>query len=165
MIRGYKAYKKGLINQFGEQHEIGQIYETDDIIYEKKGFYFCPYLEDTLRFYNGLEEDIDIAIVEGYGRIREFYDSYYDIASIASTGLRVLSVLTREEIINYALKLNELRMCKFLAGYRLSPEEIELFKNKGERVTSYIEFYQQGNQDAFVRRLNARRTNNNWKKI
>ena len=59
--RGYKAYNKGLINQFGEHHEIGHVYETDDIIYGKKGYYFCPNIEDTLRFYNGLEEEIDIA--------------------------------------------------------------------------------------------------------
>jgi len=156
MIRGYKAYYKGLINQFGEKHEIGHIYTTEEVAYEKSGFYFCPYLEDTLRFYNGLEEEIDIALVEGFGQIREFYDDYYETASFASTGLRVLSVLTREEIIRYALKLNELRLHKFIAGYRLTEPEIEIFRKKGTSVEDYIEFYQHGDKDAFVKRLNGR---------
>ena len=152
MIRGYKAYKKGLVNQFGEKHEVGKTYSTSDVIYEKQGLYFSPNLEDTLRYYNGLKEEIDIALVEGSGLVREYFDDYNETSIIAATNLKVLKILTREEIIQYALRLNELRLCRFLAGFRLNEEEIKLFENQREIVKEYINYYQRGDEDAFTRK-------------
>ena len=149
MIKGYKAYKKGLINQFGEQHEVGHTYKTDSVQYEKSGFYFCPDLEDTLRFYDGFKEPIDIAIVEGSGETREFFDEYNETTSIAATELHVLSIMTREEIISYALKLNEMRLKKFLAGFPLTEEEMVLFERKGPFYKQLIDYFQRGKKDTF----------------
>ncbi len=149
MIRGYKAYKKGLINQFGEHHEVGHTYKTDSISYEKSGFYFCPDLEDTLRFYDGFKEEIDIAIVEGSGETREFFDEYNETTSIAATELHVLSIMTREEIIEYALGLNEVRLKKFLAGFPLTEEEMQLFDQKGKFYKQLVDYFQRGDKSAF----------------
>ena len=151
-IKGYKAYYKGLINQFGEKHEVGKTYTTDEVIYEKKGLYFSPYLEDTLRYYNGLKSEIDIAMVEGSGQIREFYDDYYDTTTIAATNLKILSVMTRKEIFDYATKLNDMRLSKFIAGYRLTKEEINVLLKRGESVKNYIKYYQYNEEDAFMKK-------------
>ena len=96
MIRGYKTYKKGLINKNGEQSKIGQVYSIKNITCEKSNFCFCPRLEDVLAYHNGLEEEIDVALVEGTGQIEQFFDEYYDANTILATEFRILKVLTRE---------------------------------------------------------------------
>lgn len=160
MIRGYKAYRKGLITEFGERHEVGHIYSTLDGFYLKKAYSICPRLEDTLRFCDGLNEEIDIAIVEGFGFIHEDYDDYYETFSIFVSNIRVSKVLTREEILDYASRLSELQLCKFVAGYRLTENEINFFKTKGEKVRELLDFLRLRNQGTYVKRLNARRTKN-----
>lgn len=157
MVQGYKAYKKGLINQLGEKHEIGQVYSIPGFSHSNEGLCFSRNIEDTLRYYNGLEEELDIALVEGIGEIHEFYDDYYETTSLAPAGLRPLRVLSRTEIIDYALRLDEARMCKMIAGYRFNDGELILFEDKGEKVNDYIDFYQRGDRGAFTKRFNVGR--------
>jgi len=107
-----------------------------------------------LRYYNGLENEIEIALVEGSGEYRAFYDAYYDTETIATTEIKILKVLEREEIIKYAKTLNELRLCKFIRGYKLNEEEkIYFSENYSQLIKDYINYYQYDKKDIFVKKL------------
>ena len=56
-IIGYKAYNKGLINQFNEHFEVGKEYTIPkETKWQNSGFHFSKNMEDVLRYYNGFDE-------------------------------------------------------------------------------------------------------------
>ena len=152
-IIGYKAYNKGLTNQFGEKFEIGKEYVSNSKIkWKKQGYHFAERLEDVLRYYNGFDE-IDICLVMGYGDIHKDYDSYYDYETIVSSHLKIIRILSREEIITYAQTLSDQRLCRFVSGYKLTEDEIELLTTgRSELVQKYVRYYQYGEEDVFRRK-------------
>ena len=83
MIEGYKGFSKGLVNAYGMKFEEHRDYKVDTRDKELKygiygyGFHFAERLEDCLRYYNGFEEEIDIAKVVALGNVLESYDDYY----------------------------------------------------------------------------------------
>ena len=70
-----------------------------------------------------------------------------------SSSLKIEKVLPRKEIIDLMLKEGE--MTKFITLYKLSDEEIEYIKSKYDGsidfISRYIDYYQKGEKDAFVR--------------
>jgi hypothetical protein len=50
-MKGYKAYKKGLVCK-GFQYEEGKIFKTDKAICCSTGFHFCENPLDTLNYYD-----------------------------------------------------------------------------------------------------------------
>ena len=159
IIIGYKCFNKDLINQYGFQYEIGKTYTVSGELKfgnNGNGFHFCRNLEDTLRYYDALKNNVDICLVIGSGNIITFEDNYYGYYDMyASENISIVKKLTRNEIIMYGYNLSEPRVNRFIAGYQLTEEEKEMFKSKFNRrseVINTIEYYQEGNLDAFTKK-------------
>ena len=71
-MKGYKAYKKGLICK-GFQYEEGKIFKTDKAICCSTGFHFCENPLDTLNYYDLCESEF--TEVEALGDIDLKIDS------------------------------------------------------------------------------------------
>lgn len=160
MFNGYKCFNKGLTNRYGIKYEIGKEYHCDKEIKfgnNGHGFHVCKRLEDTLKFF---DSNIDIAYVKCYGKYDEIkdtqendYNDNYDM--YAFEYMIIEKILSREEIISYALNLNDERIKKFLMYFKLTPEEKNIFKNKykdRQHILNFIAYYQDGDKEAFTHR-------------
>ena len=156
---GYKAFNKDMTNRYGKKLEVGRIYQTTGspkFGNEGNGFHFCERLEDTLRYFNGREEEILLTKVTSFGPLASYqdeYNGYYDM--FATTIIRVDQILSRQEVIAQALVMPVPRVVRFVQGYRLTEEEIEKFKGQflGEReVEDAIAYYQEGNTKVYEER-------------
>ena len=157
-IYGYKSFDHNGKNINGAVFEPGVVYTVPGKAHfgtHGNGYHFALRLEDTLLFRENTDQrtnDYVIAYVYGDGDIVEgesgqgtFEDLY------ASTKLTVIKYLTREEILDYALKLPPNRMMRFVSYFRLNPDEITLFRGKHERVDIALDYYQLGIKNAFER--------------
>lgn len=132
-IKGYKTFDKGLVNRYGKVFIEGASYEEDvtpKFGNDGRGMHFCKRLEDTLRYFNATEEEVDIAEVTAYGDLAEGEDDYggfYDM--YATNKLRIDHVLTRDEILRMFLKMepNE-RVKRFIKYFRLDDIELSMFQ-------------------------------------
>ena len=173
MIVGYKCFNKGLINKYGIVFEVGKCYHVDgEIKFGDKGngFHMCLNLEDTLRYFDGFNEEIEICEVYGFGKVREFFDDYNEYYNLYSCEyLLVLRVLDREEIIKIMLESNYHNTIRFIQGFKLTNSELELFKrkyNNDKMIFNTIKCYQK--QDCVVNEeendlslVKIRKTSNN----
>lgn len=155
IINGFKAFNKGLINRYGFTFKEGESYSSfGEVRFKKNGFHFCRRLEDTLRYFDGFN-DIDIALVSGYGDIAVFEDDYYGYYDMfACSNIRINKVLSREEIIESMLfsNLSCDRIKRFVAGYKLNDSEIDyLLDSSDEDIIRFIKYYQMGDKDVFER--------------
>lgn len=165
-LEGYKAFKKGLFNRYGVQFKEHQDYVVDlqgeDLKYGNNGngFHFAKRLEDCLRYYNGFEEEIDIAKVVSLGDFKESFDDYYGYYDLYVTNhLYIDHVMTREEILNYIIGVNNFRVVRFIQGYKLTPLEImELLKKypNDNSIIDAIKYYQYHDDTAYVKRYRQR---------
>lgn len=153
---GYKIFNNDLTNQYGLKFEINKTYTTiGDIVFGVKGngFHFATNLEDSLRYGNLKEKNINsiISLVEGSGKIIQSNDEYYGYYDLCcASKLKILKILTREEIIEEAKNMLPQRLIRFIQGFALTKEEIEFFKNKNLKnrlIRDYIEYYQEGNTE------------------
>lgn len=156
--QGFKAFNKNMTNQYGLQFKEGKIYQIPDNIVLTKGimgtgFHYTPYLEDTLRYVNGMIEEIKIARVTAGKEIITFddeYNGYYDIS--ATREITINHILTRQEILNHMLKQNDYSVIRFVQGYKLTAEEIDKIIKKfryNPSLSLAIDYYQNGNRDAY----------------
>ena len=157
-IIGYKAFDKNLVNRYGTKFQVGKIYIAEGIVKfgnNGNGFHLCKNMEDTFRYFDAMEKEIDVCKVSGSGDIVEYCDEYYGYYDMyAVSELEILSKLSRKEIIDYALRLNDIRLKRFLSGYKLNDEELELFIKKYKdniSVKQVIDYYQKKELDAFTR--------------
>ena len=148
-IIGYKSVDKNYKDISGNIVEENKTYHVDgDIIYGNggNGYHFAKKLEDTLRYQLSDEDFLtrpNIAKVIGFGDIVESFDEYYGYYELyAAESIKILKYLKEDEIIAYALKLNETRMLRFVSLYRLNSDEIKLFKNKYLSVDLALLYYQ-----------------------
>lgn len=162
MITGYKTFKKGMINHYGKQFEVGKTYSVLGAIKfgtRGNGYHMCTNLEDTLRYFN-FDEEIDICQVTGDGEISEYNDEYYGYYLMyAVERLHIDKKLSREEIIAMALKMYPECAARFIKGIKLTPLEIELFKNQfayDEKVLNAIKYYQERDLNAYNRTLSLK---------
>ena len=158
-IIGYKCFNKGLISRYGFKFEVGKTYVSKLPIKfgnEGNGFHLCERIEDTFRYFDALEGSVDICLVKGSGILDEGSDAYYEYYDMyAAEKLEILKLLNREEIIKIGLSLNGIRVKRFIQGFKLDVNEIELFKNKfqnNDDVIATIEYYQEKELNAFVKR-------------
>lgn len=151
---GYKAFNKGLIDNYGNVYELNKKYLYEGKIkFKQSGFHFCKNMEDVLRYYNSFERDIEICLIKAEDVIEDYDDDYYGYYDMhSSSSFIILKVLSREEIIDIMLETNEIRICRFIQGFKLTEEEIKLILNKYNRVEDYILYYQKNDEDAFRRR-------------
>jgi len=159
MVFGFKCFDKGLVNSYGVKFEEGKIYETCGEIkfgLWGNGYHMCKNIEDTLRYFDGMNMDVDICSVLGMGNIdiyNDDYNGYYDMYSVEK--IKIIKLLTRDEIIDMVLSLNEFRVMRFLQGYRLDDSEIALFLDKfnnNMNVCDVISYYQYGDKEVYSRR-------------
>ena len=159
-VYGYKCFQKGLINRYGVNFKVGETYHSGgNIIFgvDGNGYHMCERLEDTLRFFDAFNEEVDICSVIGMGECvkrDDEYNDYYDM--YVCEKMYVIKKLTREEIITYGLNLYEMRLMRFISSFKLTEEEIKLFRDKFKNnylVSKYIDYYQDNKKDAFVRKL------------
>lgn len=158
IIRGYKAFNKDMTNRYGQTFEEGKNYSVvGPLIYGNKGngFHFCKRLEDTLRYFPALKEEIKIAQVETKNEVQENWDDYYGYYDMyVARTLTIDKILTREEIISMFLDLYDERVVRFLAGYRLTEKEIEIFRLKypsSRKIQLAISYYQENDKEAYSR--------------
>lgn len=159
VVIGYKCFYKNLTNIYGVKFEEGKIYTTEGNIkfgLEGNGFHMCKRLEDTLRYFNGIENEVSICMVKGSGQIIKGFDDYneyYDMYSVEN--IEIIKKLSRSEIINTALNLNKERIKRFIKGFKLTDDEIAVAKEKFkgcDEVIAFIEYYQEKRLDAFEAR-------------
>lgn len=151
MIKGYKAFYENMENRYGMRFEENKTYYAQGPLRfgnDGNGFHFCRRLEDTLRYFPAMEEKIQIAKVTSLGEYEIFNDEYYGYYDLYVTReLKIDKILTREEIIKMYLDMDTDRVIRFVSGYRLTPEEIELFKlrySDDKKIIKAILYYQEG---------------------
>jgi len=107
---GYKAFNSDFTNRYGMKFEIDKIYKVfNEIKFGNygNGFHFCENFEDTLRYFDAIDDDIIIAKVEATGKIVEYNDEYYGFYNMyCSEKIKVLEIIDRKEIIEMAKKLS-----------------------------------------------------------
>lgn len=132
MIKGFKCFYSGLTNAFGQKLQLNKKYIYDGKVkFRTSGYHLCTNLEDTLRYFDGVNQNIDICEVIGYPEYIKFEDEYYGYYDMyACQGILLTKTLTRDEIIEKADKMHSLAFKRFSAGYKLNEDELAYFKNK-----------------------------------
>lgn len=147
---GFKSFNLDKSNCYGKIFLENEKYHCDGEIKfgpHGNGFHFAERFEDTIR-YSGIPEkgsvrDVLIAKVVGSGIVVSGFDEYNDYYDMYScSDLYIEKFLTREEVISLALNLNELRMCRFVSLFRLTSDEISLFRNRCYIVDRTLDYYQ-----------------------
>lgn len=173
-ILGYKAFNADLTNRYGVPFEEGRKYSVDGPAVfgnNGNGFHFCERLEDTLRYFDAMDGEVKIALVEGSGEMVEYNDEYYGYYDMFSaTELEVIRVLSRSEIVDMFGGTPGFRTVRFVQGFRLTDEEKAWlrFKHLADvDVLKAIDYYQEGDKEsysperAFVYMKQSRNTYNN----
>ena len=154
-IRGYKAYDN-MDDRFNNSYEVGKEYYTDGPVkFKERGFHFCKNLEDVFRYYDGFDENTVICEVEGFGEIDTYDDEYYGYYDMyAASGLKIIKILSREEIIDIVINRNIDSIKRFISGFKLTESEEQkiLDKFKEEVIEKYISYYQKNDKEAFQRK-------------
>ena len=158
---GFKCFNKGLVTRYGDVLEEGKEYTSEhDPRFGKSGFHFCSHIEDTFRYFDCFNEEVDVCIVEGNGEIEVYddeYNGYYDMYSCRK--LTILQKLTREEVIYIGLNLDERSATRFVSTFGLTKEEVELFKDKffySSSVLNAIAYYQENDREVYRRVLDKK---------
>ena len=155
-MKGYKAFNKDMTNRYGMPFEEGKTYTVHgELVFgnDGNGLHFCKRLEDTLRYFPGMEEEIAIAKVTSIGEKLESMDEFYEYFDLyAARSLRIDKILSREEIISNLLYVNPRRVVRFVSGFRLTEEEKELFRKVYKDtpdVDLAIQYHQERNLDVY----------------
>lgn len=159
MIEGYKIFNNDMTNSYGFKFEEGKTYtQQGEIIFGLKGngYHFCKNIEDTLRYIDGMNNLVKIAKIKSFGKYiarNDEYNGYYDL--YVASSIYVEKILTREEIIKIILSKTSYSVIRFLQGFKLTSNEIELFKTKfylNQEIIDTISFYQEGNKDTYIKK-------------
>lgn len=155
-IIGYKCFNKGLVNSYGSKFNLGEIYVAQGKIKygtNGNGFHLCKNMEDTFRYFNTFEDEVDVCLVKGSGIIKMFcdeYNGYYDLYCVEK--LEILEQLSRFQIIEKGLKLDDIKVQRFISTFQLTKDEIKLFKEKYrsyDSVLNAIAYYQEGDKTIY----------------
>lgn len=158
MVIGYKCFNKGLVTRYGDVLEVGKEYTSiDNPKFGHSGFHFCKNMEDTFRYFDCFNDEVDVCIVEGFGKVERYDDEYYEYFDMYTTDkIKILQKLSREEIIYEGLNLDALRAERFVSTFGLTKEEIKLFKERffySNRVLNAISYYQENDKEVYKRVL------------
>jgi len=157
-VKGYKTFHDGLVNSYGKKFELGKLYSVDgEISFGNRGngFHFCKNIEDTFRYFDAKEGKVVVAEVTGFPKTVIFNDEYngfYDMYSAKS--IRIDRIINREELINMFLTdiTLEHRVIRFIQLYRLTEEEIQLFKlwyASSREIINAILYFQEDQKDVY----------------
>ena len=160
-VKGYKAFNKGLTNRYGRKFEIGKQYSVDGNISfgnNGNGFHFCKNIEDTLRYFDGVDGEVEIVEVIGTGEIvtnEDEYNGFYDM--YAAKTITISKKIERKKLVNMFLTTitSEPRVVRFIQLFRLTEKEIEMFKLKyagSIMIMDAIAYYQEGQTDVYEKK-------------
>lgn len=162
-LDGYKAFNSGLVNRYGAKFEVGKVYSVDTtsrkIAYgnDGYGFHFASRPEDCFRYFDAMNDIVDITRVSALGDVQEYSDDYYGYYDLyVTSSIRVDQILTRENILNYMLSTEDiLRMLRFISLYRLTGDEIDLIVSKFnmDDIIKTIYYYQYNDKDIYTKKL------------
>lgn len=163
-IFGYKCFNAGLLNLYGKEFSVGKIYVAPGKIkfgHNGNGFHLCKNIEDTFRYFDTTKKDICVCEVVGSGNMHKYedeYNEYYEMYAVEK--LKIIKQLTRDELIQIGLKLNELRAQRFVSTLSLTLDEINLFKEKfknSRNVLNAIAYYQENDKEIYNREFKKNR--------
>jgi len=141
IIHGYKAFATDGTNIALEIMPPGDYHFDGKVKYGKSGYHFAKRLEDTIR-YSGTNSPL-IAEVIGSGIIDEGEDDYYGYYEVYSASdIKIVRYLSREEIVEYGLKLTEQRMKRFVVNFDLTSAELDLFACENRNIERTIQTYE-----------------------
>jgi len=141
IIHGYKAFATDGTNIALEIMPPGDYHFDGKVKYGKSGYHFAKRLEDTIR-YSGTNSPL-IAEVIGSGIIDEGEDDYYGYYEVYSASdIKIVRYLSREEIVEYGLKLTEQRMKRFVVNFDLTSAELDLFACENRNIERTIKTYE-----------------------
>ena len=156
-VVGYKCFNKDLTNRYGVKFEVGKIYIAKGPIKygnNGNGYHLCKNFEDTFRYFDAFNSEVKICKVKGSEEILESFDDYNEYYQMyVVRKLEILRLLTRKEIINLGLKLDEeFRVTRFISGFKLTEDEIKLFEQKYSKnniVLKTIDYFQRKNLSSY----------------
>lgn len=142
------------------EDRFGNSYETP-VLYDNCGdnhrdLHFCGNIADVFRYCDGFDDNTNICLVEGSGEIYKYDDEIFEYFDMyVPSKLRVISVLSREEILAAALEGSFPSVLRFISGYKLTEEEIAIIldKYKDKHIENYINYYQRNDEKAFQRKI------------
>lgn len=146
-MRGYKALNKGLINRYGFQYELGKKYVLiGELKWGKNGFHFCSRPEDTLRYVDSWNDEIDIVEIEGNGDLILYEDEYYGYYDMyCSSEMTLNRIISREEMFNMIINSHDEHRVKRLAqSLELTDDEIRIIRYNYD-IESTLDYYQDKN--------------------
>lgn len=160
-IIGYKAFNKDLTNRYGKKFEVGEEYQTTGKISfgnDGNGFHFCKNIEDTLRYFDGVDNEVVIAEIIASGEMvinEDEYNGYYDMYSAEK--IKIHRIIERKELVKmFILRItSEPRVCRFIQLFKLTEEEIKMFKLRyasSISIMDAIAYYQEGQKDVYEKR-------------
>lgn len=159
-MTGYKAFDKDCVNSYGTKFEEKKSYHIDGKLKfgnNGNGFHFCKRLEDTLRYFDGLNEEVNIALIEANNISEEYCDEYYGYYDMyVASDIYIEKFLSREEIIDYILSKHTYSVERFLMCYQLTEEELKIFKEKYtncQRIIDTISYYQENNKETYKQKI------------
>lgn len=111
----------------------------------------CSNFEDCFRY---IDSDKSImAEVIGYGDMKEYDDEYYGYFNMyVAEFLKVVRLVTRDELINMAKMLPEERLVRFIQTFKMSDDETDkvLENSKGKvKVLKAVQYYHFGNKHIY----------------
>lgn len=154
-IKGYKAFKKGLLNKYGRPFIVGEVYSKnpDNLVFGENGhgYHMCSKLADTFRFFNPVFDN-DYCEVVGFGNNVKQDDFVYDSDSMyVVEKFKIVRVLSREDIFKYVLDSDIDEFRRFLELYPFSVEELNILRNiLINRESSYLELFNNTNQNGDI---------------
>ena len=156
MQRGYKIFNSNGENRYGKKMEKGKSYSVlGNITFgnQGNGFHFCKNLSDVFRYYDTVNGDFVVAKVIGSGNIVTYNDEYYGYYDMyACEKIHIVDFLERREIIEKMLKDNTFAIKKFIMTFKMTEEELTLFKYRFQNdieIIRLLEYYQERKINVF----------------
>ena len=161
-VKGYKAFKGDLKNKYGEPFEMNVVYskDPDKLKFGENGhgFHMTAKLADTFRFFNPCLDNVYCEVI-GFGKIVQQDDHLYDSDSMyAVEKIKIVKVLSREDIFQYVCQADEAEFRRCLALFPFTKDELEQLRlvviQKGtvyEELFQDAKKYQTGDASSFKR--------------
>ena len=143
-VVGYKAFKGDFSNKYGAHFEIDGVYAKDPNTLKfgenGHGYHMALKLADTFRFFNPTADNVYCQVL-GFGEVVQQDDYLYDSDSMyVVEKIKILKVMSREDIFTYACQADVKELRRFLALFPFTKEELEILR---DIVTRKEKVYQQ----------------------
>ena len=116
---------------------------------EGTGYIVYSSIADSLRGLS-VEDEKKVALVEVLGQRSGFDSEYYGYYNMICTDkIKILSLLSEEEIMAEALRSGDFQTIRLIQGYKIPEEYVEKLAQKGLAIWQSLEYYQKGNKKIY----------------